>query len=287
MGQELTPRGVRAIALVIAGTVVVVTVIVLDIVGLVDFGGIGGDLFLNLAAETLVIIWAYFTIDHLIKRRKERQLQPAKCLLYARLLEMIDEFLSVVLPEECRKVSTKRYKYRYGDIHAIPSIELVGQEIASRLPSLIARDIESRGTFYREPLLQLRKQLDATLDHSLTLLEPEPMKLVLRLTFVFLSSIPTDTIETGETPLYTLREEPETGQVNRILATVRRLFGRETAERTPEQRKMAISPQDFFEPTEDGPQTGLVLWLAGVISATIKVRTWLERMLDQFFSPLT
>lgn len=177
-------KGFIAKLMMIAGTAAVIGI------ALRNYDDIGDDLLLNLAAEALVIVWSYFTIDRIIRRRREKQLEPARCLLYARLLEMIDQFLQVTLPEEFRETSIKKYKYRHGEIYAISTLEPPDQETLSRLPKLIKRDIENRGPFYREPLSQFREELDAALDRSLTLLDAELMNPLLRLSFVYLGSIP-------------------------------------------------------------------------------------------------
>lgn len=138
------------------------------------------DLFFNLFAEFIGTIIAVLIIDFLIKWRGEKRQLPAKCLLYSKLLNMIDDLLIAILPEECREVSKRIYQCKYINICVTPMIELKVSMLI-HLPLYIKRDIEIRGASYVTSLSQARKQLDNILFSSAFLLDPAPMSLLLNL----------------------------------------------------------------------------------------------------------
>ncbi len=146
----------------------------------VDRGG-GRDLFWGVLAESLVIIWALFTIDRLKEWYNARQGLPARCLLYISMLELIDEFLAEITPPGLRKVSRRNYRYKYGDIPAIPVLEAPHPEELPRLLAGMQEEFKSQPRLGAQPFFKLRAQLDTFLDRGLSLLEPEPATLLLRL----------------------------------------------------------------------------------------------------------
>jgi hypothetical protein len=161
------------------------------------------DLLCNLFAESTGIVISVLVIDFLAKWREERREAQrwlsAKCRLYARLVEMVDDFLVAVLPDEFREVTPKLYRYKYGDIYAVPMIRSPGKEDLSRLHSLIEGSaLLGRTTLFH--VSRMRKQLDALLDRWAFLLDSEPMDLLMRLSFALSGSVQTDVDWTEEGP---------------------------------------------------------------------------------------
>jgi hypothetical protein len=144
----------------------------------------------NLVAEFIGAILTVYAIDRIIRTREERKLLPAKCLLYARLLEIVDELLTIILPLESYEVNRGIYKYKRGEIYAIPIIQPIDAESLSRSALLVGQDIETRGPSIIASLALAQKQVDAILDSSTFLLDFDLINLLARLSFMFLSSIP-------------------------------------------------------------------------------------------------
>lgn len=69
------------------------------------------DLLLNLAAEGIGVVVTVFGIDRLIQYREEKRWGPAKNLIYADLLEILDDLLMTVVPYEYFDIATRHYYF--------------------------------------------------------------------------------------------------------------------------------------------------------------------------------
>lgn len=122
MIQRLIPNSIMIAVAIIVAVGIAVTVYLMN-------PERGSELVLNLIPESIGMIMTILVIDVLIKwnsdlttrrweQREEQRRLPAKCLLYARLLEITDDLLVAVLPPELHEISSKTF--RHGDIEATP-----------------------------------------------------------------------------------------------------------------------------------------------------------------------
>jgi hypothetical protein len=139
------------------------------------------DLVLNLIAEIMGTFFLAYILGYTIERREKKRWLPARCLLYTRLLEITDDLLIALVPEDARELKCEIYKSLYADIYVTTTIEPLKEEILPVLPPLIERDIERHESFDDAALVHAEQQLEGTLDHSAFLLDAEPISLLLKL----------------------------------------------------------------------------------------------------------
>jgi hypothetical protein len=135
-----------------------------------------GNLAISMLSNALTLSLTYFLIDKLKDKIKEKEQLPAECLLYEKLLKIIERFLPKVLPEKSYMMNRKTYQFKEGNITIVSRIELRGKENFSDLVKYFAdHDIQ-----YKEPLEQIKLELDDFLVVAASQLGPELLELVLK-----------------------------------------------------------------------------------------------------------
>ena len=242
------------------------------------------DLIPNLMAELIGIFLTVGLISTLVSLMEEQRRLPSKCLVYAELLKLTDEFLLVVLPEPLRDLEVRTYKYRHADIYASSVLAPLDEAVLSRLPELIAQDIGNRDSFDLKPFVDLKKDLDLVLHRSIDLLDPGPRSLLLRLVFVQLKELSVD-IEQN-VPMYIPEpiEEPKVASNQGCMARFRHFFGRSSVKQTEQWNGGTKSPHTSWISGEDRNKIQYIEKVIGVVYAMVKLRIWLQRVLSRHFA---
>lgn len=267
-----------AYLLIIIGLVLVLYIVIRDP------NGIGKDLLVNLLADIVAVVVALFTIDRITKERANAQSLPAKCLIYARLLDVIDEFLINTLPSGSYNLSTKIYKLKYYDIYAVPLLEPLDSKLLTEIPILIKNEIKGRKSLDIRPLASLKKHVNEILDRSILILESEPSNLLLQLAFVFLSIVPTDANRFEQNSNTDLKHSRQSNLIQNLLSKFQNIFGQAGITRiTGEQITWLITYPEWTIPKEEISQDEIIQWLSSIVINIIHLRNWLYQTITKFF----
>lgn len=129
------------------------------------------DWFLNLMASFVGTLLGVYIIEASIEWLAELRRLRVKYLLYTQLLEIVDDFLVAVLPAGSYEISSKDYVY--GEIHIIPLIEPLTDEMLSQVPTLVEQSIESHKSFDEAPFSAAKQRLQIVIGSMALLLESE------------------------------------------------------------------------------------------------------------------
>jgi hypothetical protein len=143
------------------------------------------DLFLNFLVEGIGMVVGVAFVDYWIKRREEERWQPARNLVYAKLVDIVDELYSL-LPSH--RLDSCTIRIHFG--HAVTHLRCVQRELRSFWEVHAAvenryaasdklREKLSDGAF--DMLSEAKGQLDNTIDAGAFVLDPETLGLAMKL----------------------------------------------------------------------------------------------------------
>jgi hypothetical protein len=138
------------------------------------------DVYLSLCIEVIGAFLTAYTVGRFVqlteKQKEEQKLLPAKCILYAKMIQKIDRLLFRMLPPSSYMVGTEVYVSEHGAI-CIPKIEKESDSWRSEM----MRTVQDRTSFDVSLLNQTAEWLDGVLNHSAALLEPGSIHDLMRL----------------------------------------------------------------------------------------------------------
>lgn len=274
--QPIFDAIIRILAFIVAVTIVVFMV-------WLPFPTKRLDLVVNVVTELLGVLATVLILSLLLRKLEEQRRLPAKCLLYTKLIEMTDEFLSVTLPKPLRDMKVEVFKYKYADILASSILVPLDENDILLLPELIKRDIEAQSSYDFEPFVMLKNRVDAILDRSIDLLDPEPRSLLLQLSFISLDRIPTDLEQEVPMPIYGLREDLEASSSQGCWAAFLPFFNRVFGKQTAERHQAAASSQGLHISRGEVSRKESIQWIIGIVLTVAKLRLWLQYTLDRYF----
>ena len=172
----------RVTALVVGG-LVVLAALTLIVWGLMWREETPWGFGLSLSTEVVGAFLTLISIEvfrwHWTARQEEQQKLPAKCVLCARLMQKIDEFLVSVLPVDQYKVTDSAYFAR-GKGYQIVSVPIL-ERVNKQWPTELEQSIQDRAYFDRDLLIQADLWLGDIFNHCDTLADPELERRLVRL----------------------------------------------------------------------------------------------------------
>ncbi|MDQ1637954.1 MAG: hypothetical protein QOF62_1293 [Pyrinomonadaceae bacterium] len=143
------------------------------------------DFSLNLLSEVIGILVTVFFVDRLLKRREDRRWAPAKNLLEARLFKLAEQIIFAVIGiGEGYEAWGKLRMYYFGEatVMSYCNAEQIDSKYIFRvIEANRARSESSRLRFDYRPFPEAQGKLNAILDTSAFLIDPEAIELLLQL----------------------------------------------------------------------------------------------------------
>src|SRR5205809_6628878 len=89
------------------------------------------DLGLNLVSEIFGILVTVLLIDRIIKRREESRWKPAKHIVHYKLVEIISQLFTTVIPHYVHNVhiESNYVIYQFGEVFSVPIINMSSIDI--------------------------------------------------------------------------------------------------------------------------------------------------------------
>lgn len=139
------------------------------------------DLGLNLLSEVIGIVITVFLVDKVIQRREEKRWKPAKHLVYAKLLKLIDSFTGELFPMEYLKINNDFVFF--GEIEVQPHwiVKSESDPHFNNLLFSLEEKIDAEKDLCFAKLPEVAKKIDEILMQYSYLLEPEIISILMKI----------------------------------------------------------------------------------------------------------
>lgn len=151
--------------------------VIAGIILLLDHLFLEDELKWNIIAEALWVTVTIILIDEVMEFNDRRRRRPAQLLQVSKLLELNNEFLKIVLPDEAYFI--KNELHEHGGIRVLNNLALKSgpDEISLQL---LERHYLQRTSFDPAPVAALNQQLNAVINTAAYFIDNELLNLVLK-----------------------------------------------------------------------------------------------------------
>lgn len=148
----------------------------------------GKDMLLNLAGEAIGILVTVLVIDQWVKRRERKRWQPARDLIYVRMVKICDQVFRAALPEGLRSKTLELVSFGKAVEIRRRRLPASGSTGSADWDAVLDEiDLQAQlGQFPDfEMLMESDRQIDQLIDGSAFVLDPEPLHLLYSLSREF------------------------------------------------------------------------------------------------------